>query len=244
MGRTPRVRLVAPLFRALCLLGERVFGLFFPVVQEAARCFRSASRRSRPTSVGLCAYVLRGRGARRQVRVGRIVTGGCAQHLRPAGSAGLVGVGVQTSQLASTMGLRPSVTGLIAPLLVPFPVCPILRPGLSSRCLPQIPPALGQFFLPPSAVPGLPVLCFRVRVCISVSLAPVRGSLRPIRLRDLSSAQRCRSLRGFLHLFEPPRESRRLHLLSLWEEKADDFTDKILPGSPGAGSAPGAGSPG
>ena len=43
---------------------------------------------------------------------------------------------------------------------------------------------------------------------------------------------------------EPPRESRRLHLLSLWEEKADDFTDKILPGSPGAGSAPGARSPG
>ena len=43
---------------------------------------------------------------------------------------------------------------------------------------------------------------------------------------------------------EPPRETRRLHSLSLWEEKADDFTDKILPGSPGAGSAPGAGSPG
>ena len=43
---------------------------------------------------------------------------------------------------------------------------------------------------------------------------------------------------------EPPRVSRRLHSLSLWEEKADDFTDKILPGSPGAGSAAGAGSPG
>ena len=43
---------------------------------------------------------------------------------------------------------------------------------------------------------------------------------------------------------EPPRVSRRLHSLSLWEERADDFTDKILPGSPGTGGAPGVGSPG
>ena len=59
---------------------------------------------------------------------------------------------------------------------------------------------------------------------------------------DLEAANALNDARDAL--FEPPRESRRLHLLSLWEEKADDFTDKILPGSPGAGSAPGAGSPG
>ena len=43
---------------------------------------------------------------------------------------------------------------------------------------------------------------------------------------------------------EPPRVSRRLHSLSLWEARADDFTDKILPGSPGTGGAPGVGAPG
>ena len=43
---------------------------------------------------------------------------------------------------------------------------------------------------------------------------------------------------------EPPRESRRLHSLSLREEKADDFTDKILSGGPGAGSAAGVGASG
>ena len=43
---------------------------------------------------------------------------------------------------------------------------------------------------------------------------------------------------------EPPRESRRLHSLSLREEKADDFTDEILSGSPGAGSAAGVGASG
>ena len=35
-------------------------------------------------------------------------------------------------------------------------------------------------------------------------------------------------------LSEPPRDSRRLHSLSLREEKADDFTDKILSGKSGA----------
>ena len=40
---------------------------------------------------------------------------------------------------------------------------------------------------------------------------------------------------------EPPRESRRLHSLSLWEERADEITDKILSGSPGTGGAPGVG---
>ena len=43
---------------------------------------------------------------------------------------------------------------------------------------------------------------------------------------------------------EPPRVSRRLHSLSLWEERADDFTDKILPGNPGTGGALGVGSSG
>ena len=43
---------------------------------------------------------------------------------------------------------------------------------------------------------------------------------------------------------EPPRESRRLHSLSLREDRADEFTDKILPGSAGAGSALGVGAPG
>ena len=43
---------------------------------------------------------------------------------------------------------------------------------------------------------------------------------------------------------EPPRVSRRLHLLSHREERADELIDKILPGSPGSSSAAGAGAPG
>ena len=39
---------------------------------------------------------------------------------------------------------------------------------------------------------------------------------------------------GWQERREPPRASRRLHSLSLREEMADDFTDKILSGSPGA----------
>ena len=34
---------------------------------------------------------------------------------------------------------------------------------------------------------------------------------------------------------EPPRVSRRLHSLSLWEERADEITDKILPRKSGNG---------
>ena len=49
---------------------------------------------------------------------------------------------------------------------------------------------------------------------------------------------------GCQRAIEPPRESRRLHSLSLREEKADDFTDEILSGSPGAGSAAGVGASG
>ena len=46
------------------------------------------------------------------------------------------------------------------------------------------------------------------------------------------------------HSTEPPRASRRLHSSSLREDRADEFTDKTLRGSPGSGRAPGVGTSG
>ena len=64
--------------------------------------------------------------------------------------------------------------------------------------------------------------------------------------RDAAQHHKGRKLRKMTrwNQFEPPRESRRLHSLSLWEESADEITGKILPGSPGTGGALGVGSPG